>query len=103
MSSFVIADLSNPKSSPLEAHVIIPNLAVPFALIIRAGQKPFSMFSALQRKYPWVMDVVKFRTANGLARRLRQDVIDPAERLSARLHRMKHPPVKKRAGGSRSR
>jgi hypothetical protein len=35
MSLFVIADISNPKSSPLELQATIPDYMVPFVLIIQ--------------------------------------------------------------------
>jgi hypothetical protein len=34
LSRFVIADLTQPKSSPLESHVITPHLSIPFVPII---------------------------------------------------------------------
>jgi hypothetical protein len=91
LSAFVIADLSQPKSTPLEAHLIIPAIAVPFVPIIRAGEEQFSMFTALQRKYRWVLPTTKYRTARGLARRLERDVIGPAREAAKKIRRAKHP------------
>jgi hypothetical protein len=99
LANFVVADLSRPRSTPLEAHLIIPSIAVPFVPIVRAGEQPFSMFTALQRKYPWVLPTVSYRSAQGLVRRLRRDVVDPAERMARRMRQAKHPraPVRRRA------
>jgi hypothetical protein len=91
LSTFVIADLSRPKSTPLEAHLIIPAIAVPFVPIVRAGEEQFSMFTALQRKYSWVLPTVKYRSAAGLVKRLRRDVIGPAQRAARRIRLAKHP------------
>ena len=91
LSTFVIADLSRPRSTPLEAHLIIPTLAVPFVPLVRAGEEPFSLFTALQRKYPWVLPTVKYRSAAGLVRRLRTDVVDPARRAARQIRLAKHP------------
>ena len=50
LSRFVIADLSEPKSVPLELESIIPQfLSLPVQPIIAAGEKPFSMLSSLAR------------------------------------------------------
>jgi len=92
LSSFVIANLSQPRSAPLEAHLIIPAIAVPFVPIVHAGEEQFSMFTALQRKYPWVLPTVSYRTGAGLVRRLRRAVIEPAEHAAKQIRRAKHPP-----------
>jgi len=91
LASFVIADLSRPRSTPLETHLIIPAIAVPFVPIIREGEEPFAMFTALQRKYPWVLPTVSYRSEAGLRERLRKAVVVPAERAAKRMRRLKHP------------
>ncbi|MHC4153578.1 MAG: pentapeptide repeat-containing protein [Planctomycetota bacterium] len=91
LSNFVIANLSRPRSTPLEAHLVIPAIAVPFVPIVREGERPFSMFTALQRKYPWVLPTVTYRDEENLLRRLKRTVIEPAERAAAALRRSKHP------------
>jgi len=96
LANFVIADLSRPRSTPLEAHLIIPAIAVPFVPIIRAGERPFAMFTALQRKYPWVLPTVKYRSRAGLLRRLKKAVIEPAERAALEIRRWKHPRKRRR-------
>jgi hypothetical protein len=53
LSRLVIVDISDPKSTPLELHAIVPNFAVPVVPIMRAGTKPFGVFSGLF-KFPWV-------------------------------------------------
>lgn len=89
LSSFVIANLSRPRSTPLETQLILPTIAVPFVPIVRADEDPFAMFGALQRKYPWVLPTVRYRTAAGLVRRLERDVIGPARRCAGRMRRLK--------------
>jgi uncharacterized protein YjbI with pentapeptide repeats len=90
MALCVIADLSQPRSVPLESHLTIPQIAIPWVPIIRAGEQPFSMFGALQRKYPWVLPTVKYRTAASLARHLKEWIIEPAKAKSRELRAMKH-------------
>ncbi len=60
LSRFVIVDITNPKSSPLELQATIPDYMIPFVPIIERGEKPFSMFSDLQNKYSWVSDVIDY-------------------------------------------
>lgn len=54
LSQFVIVDLTAPKSSPLESHLVVPDLAVPIFPIIQRGEAQFSMFDDLY-DYPWVL------------------------------------------------
>ena len=54
LSQFVIVDLTAPKSSPLESHLVVPDLAVPIFPIIQQGETQFSMFDDLY-DYPWVL------------------------------------------------
>jgi len=90
-AKFIIADLSRPRSTPLESQLTIPQIAIPWVPIIRWDEEAFSMFHALQRKYEWVLPTLRYRSVSGLIKRLEQRVIRPAEVLSARLRAMKHP------------
>jgi uncharacterized protein YjbI with pentapeptide repeats len=78
LAHFVIADLSRPSSTPLEVQLIVPNIAVPFVPIIRASERPFAMFAGLERKYPWVLSPVRYRSPEALLRNLEQEIIVPA-------------------------
>jgi uncharacterized protein YjbI with pentapeptide repeats len=55
MSLFVIADVTNPKSSPMELQATIPDFTIPFVTIIQEGEEPFAMLKGLTRK-DWVKD-----------------------------------------------
>jgi len=66
LSRFIIADLTRPRSTPLESLLIAPRLMVPFASIIREGERPFSMFRSLQAKYDWVLDTRTYRSQRHL-------------------------------------
>ncbi len=87
LSRFVIADLTRPRSTPLEALAIAPHLMVPFASIIREGERPFSTFRAWQAKYQWVLPTWSYRNRGQLIRRLKADVVGPCERMRVRLRR----------------
>jgi hypothetical protein len=47
LSLFVIVDITNPKSTPLELQAVVPDYKIPFVTIIENGQEPFSMFKDL--------------------------------------------------------
>jgi hypothetical protein len=66
MSKFIIADLTQPKSSPLESHVTITNYMIPFIPIIQEGDWPFAMFVDLQRKHHWVLKTLKYKDKDDL-------------------------------------
>ena len=100
LSCFVIADLTQPESTPLEAMLIVPHLGVPFATIIQKGHEPFSMFGPLQ-KYGWALPTWTYRNKDHLVRRLKVAVVDPCERIRRKLrNRRKHASA---ALGPRSR
>src|SRR5260370_6180200 len=55
LSCFIIADITNPKSSPLELQPTVPNYIPPFLPLIPQGEQPFPMFTDLQNRYrDWV-------------------------------------------------
>lgn len=78
LSSFIIADITNPKSSPLELQATVPNYMIPFVPIIQEGEHPFSMFVNLQQRYNWVLDVRDYDTTSKLIQFLEQDIVKPA-------------------------
>jgi uncharacterized protein YjbI with pentapeptide repeats len=86
MSLFVIADITNPKSSPLELQATVPNYMVPFVPIIQEGERPFSMFIDLKNKHPdWVLDLLVYDSAPTLVRKLGNAVIRPALKKHSEL------------------
>lgn len=86
LSVFVIADITNPKSSPLELQALVPDYMVPFVPIIQEGESPFSMFRDLKQKHDeWVCDVLEYDSADNLIRALQSAVIDPALAMADHL------------------
>jgi len=61
LSHFVIADVTNQKSSPLELQATVPDYQIPFVPIIQEGESPFAMMANLQTKYNWVLDTLSYR------------------------------------------
>ena len=78
MSCFVIADITNPKSAPLELNAAVPDYMIPFVPILQDGESAFSMFKNLQTKYHWVLDVLGYDSSDTLIEVLDQAVIVPA-------------------------
>ena len=79
LSRFIIADITNPKSSPLELQAIMPDYMIPFVPIIQEDEKPFAMFQDLQQKYgEWVLDILKYDSPENLIKVLDKAVVKPA-------------------------
>jgi uncharacterized protein YjbI with pentapeptide repeats len=53
LSRLVIVDITDPRSTPMELHAIVPNFAVQVVPIMRKGTEPFGVFSGVL-KFPWV-------------------------------------------------
>jgi len=76
LSCFVIADITNSRSSPLELQVTIPDYEIPFVPIIQKGEQPFEMMVDLQKKYSWVLDTLTYDSIETLIKALKPAVID---------------------------
>ncbi|MCA9740940.1 MAG: pentapeptide repeat-containing protein [Deferribacteres bacterium] len=75
MCLFIIADISQPKSSPLELQATVPDYMTPFVPIIQAGEKPFAMFKDLANKYDWVLDPLEYASLEILLKSLNRGII----------------------------
>jgi hypothetical protein len=78
LSLFVIADITNPRSAPLELQATVPDYMIPFVPIIAESEEPFSMFVDLQRKFDWVLEVLTYDSVDHLLAGLDAAVIAPA-------------------------
>jgi hypothetical protein len=80
LSKFVIVDITNPRSAPLELQATVPDYMVPFAPILQQGEEPFAMFVDLQNKYDWVLKpVVGYPSVDRLIEVLEGKIVRPAE------------------------
>ena len=78
MSLFVIADVSNPKSSPLELQATVPDYQIPFVTIIQEGEAPFAMLDDL-KKYDWVLKpLLTYASSEGLRKAFKKAILDRA-------------------------
>lgn len=97
LSRFIIADITNPRSSPLELQATMPDYMIPFVPIIHESEEPFLMFSDLVQKYgDWVLDVLTYNSVDGLIAVLEKAVVKPALELSGKLLQRKTKAIRKR-------
>lgn len=79
ISLFIIADITSPKSSPLELQATVPDYQIPFVPIMQYGEDPFSMLSDLVGKHNWVLDtVMTYTSADDLISGFKEAIIDRA-------------------------
>ena len=95
LSYFVIADITNPKSSPLELQATVPDYQIPFVPIIQEGENPFAMMVDLQKKYNWVLKTVSYDSQETLMKVLKPLIIDPAmkKRQELRIIKAQKPEI----------
>ena len=93
---FVIADITNPKSSPLELQATVPDYQIPFVPIIQEGEQPFAMMVDLQKKYNWVLDTLSYNSMETLIKALKPAIIDPAiqKHNELRLIKAREPKIR---------
>ena len=97
LSRFIIADITNPKSSPLELQATMPDYMIPFVPIIQEDEEPFAMFRDLKQKYgEWVLDVLEYDTASSLLQVLDKAVVRPALEKADQLMLKKAEAIRKR-------
>ena len=78
MSCFVIADITNPRSAPLELQATVPDYMIPFVPILQDGESAFSMLSDLRTKYDWALGTRTYQSCQELIECLDDAVINPA-------------------------
>jgi hypothetical protein len=93
LSKFVIADITNPKSLPLELQATVPEIMVPFQPIIEKGEKPFAMLKDLQRKHDWVFKTLRYSSLDRLIETMGDKIINPAEAKFKQLVARRAEPI----------
>lgn len=96
LSRFIIADITNPKSSPLELQATVPDYMIPFVPICDENEEPFSMFRDLQNKYPWVLDVLEYDSSDNLIEVMEDAVVKPALKKAEQLELKKAEAIRTR-------
>jgi hypothetical protein len=85
LSRFIIADITSPKSVPLELQAILPDYMIPLVPIIQESEEPFSMFTVLQNKYDWVLPVIEYDSINTLLKVFDSAIVIPAVNKSKEI------------------
>jgi hypothetical protein len=82
MSMFVIADLTSPKSTPLELEATVKQCKIPYIPIIdiSVDPHPFAMLVDLQKSFHWVLPTRKYESKEDLldGENLKTYIIEPA-------------------------
>ena len=82
MSMFVIADLTSPKSTPLELEATVKQFKIPYLPIIdiSVDPRPFAMLVDLQKSFHWVLPTLKYESKEDLldGENLKTYIIEPA-------------------------
>ena len=80
LSKFVIADITKPRSSPLELQATVPEIRIPFKPIIEEGEKPFAMLQDLMTSNSdRVLQLLYYSSPDALISSLDEKIIQPAE------------------------
>lgn len=79
MANFIIADMTLPKSIPMELQSIVESLpSVPVMPLLKGKSKAWDMFDHI-KKYPWVLSIYRYRDLDDLICNLKKKVIDPTK------------------------
>jgi uncharacterized protein YjbI with pentapeptide repeats len=90
MSRFVIADITKPRSVPLEAQALVPDYMIPFVPLIARGEQPFAMFQDLWHKHgEWVLQPLAYESIEQLVKVFDKAVIEPANERLLTLRKQK--------------
>jgi hypothetical protein len=79
LSKFIIADITNPRSAPLELQATVPEIMVPVQPIIEDRQTAFAMLEDLQRKHDWVFQTLRYSSLDRLIETMDEEIVGPAE------------------------
>jgi len=88
LSKFVIADLSSPKSTPLESLAIFYNYKIPFLPVIKDRQRIFSMFNDFKLECGYLAPV-KFKNIRHLKAIFNKQILFPAEKKHDEIIKLK--------------
>ncbi len=81
LARFIIADITDPSSIPMELERIIPNTSIPIQPLCQSNSKSYSMFSTY-KKYNWVLNCYYYEKQEDLRATLFEKVISPAESMA---------------------
>lgn len=76
LSLFVIVDITDPRSSPLELQATVPDFEIPFVPIVQENEQGFSMLRALERNR--VLPLMTYSSSTILRKAFKKSILDPA-------------------------
>ena len=95
LSKFVIADITNPRSVPLDLAAIVSQTTIPFQPIIEEGETPFAMLQDLWTHYPdRVLQPIHYSSVDKLIASLDEEIIQRVEARSIELVRRRDETMK---------
>lgn len=87
LARLVIADITDARSIPQELGRIVPHLpSVPVQPLLQASADEYGMFEHFKR-YPWVLEIHRYKNLDDLLESLGQKVIAPAEAKAKELEK----------------
>lgn len=97
MSMFVIADVTNPKSTPLELEATVKQFKIPYLPIIdiNVDSRPFAMLDDLRKSFHWVLPTLGYESKKDLLddENIQTNIIDRANAKREELRNAKaHEP-----------
>jgi uncharacterized protein YjbI with pentapeptide repeats len=85
LAKFTIVDLTAPRSVQHELADIVPHLAIPVKPLLLAGKRSIWGTASSLWKYPWMMDITRYKDISDLMGKFTTEVIDPSEAKAAEL------------------
>ena len=94
MSMFVIADITNPKSTPLELEATVKHFKIPYVPIIDVSvdPHPFAMMVDLQKSFHWVLPTIEYPSIEKLLddSNLKKYILEPVIKKREELRKAKN-------------
>jgi ABC-type polar amino acid transport system ATPase subunit len=91
LSLFVIVDITDPKSTPLEIEATVKQSKIPYVPIIdlSVDQKPFAMIVDLQKSFHWVLQTFGYYSKEKLLENIEEAIISHALKKHNELREQK--------------
>lgn len=93
LSMFVIADITNPKSAPLELEATVKQFKIPYVPIIdiSVDPRPFAMLVDSQKSFHWVLPTLQYQSMEDLLddENLKEYIIDPVNKKHEELRKQR--------------
>src|SRR5262245_20249162 len=94
MSMFVIADVTSPKSTPLELEATVKQFKIPYIPIIDVSvdPEPFTLLVDLLKSFHWVLPIVNYESKEDLLddENIKEFIIDRAVAKREELRKAKN-------------